>query len=87
VYSLHQHNKCMNNHPLKFIRDNWVLIVFIGMVIIGWANFQNQDTRAAERINEVEEILKEHNVVQQEIQVKLSQIQTDILWIRKAITE
>lgn len=74
---------------LKFIKSYWFIIVFIGSLVAGWVNFTNTDAIAAkrddaavERISLLEEQHAEQDKVQNLIQVQLSQIQTDLQWIK-----
>jgi peptidoglycan hydrolase CwlO-like protein len=75
------------NQPKLFttIKSYWFLIIVVVGVIISWANLQNADARAAERITAIEKQHIELGAVQTQIQVQLSQIQTDLSWIRTRI--
>ena len=63
----------------------WPIVIAIVVVIAGWVNFGNADSNMSIRVGELEEAQKITLVSQQEIQVQLGQIQTDISWIRKAL--
>jgi len=73
------------NPPLKFIRDNWVIVVFFVTMVMAFANFQNADVKATEQIGVLEISMDRSNDARQAIQVQLAQIQADINWIRKSL--
>lgn len=57
------------------------MIAFIVGVIVTWANLQNADATSLKRID----VLEQRMGTLQTIEVQLSQIQTDLIWIRKSL--
>jgi hypothetical protein len=66
------------NKLISFIKENWVLIAFTVGIITTWANFINADAQADKRLTNLE--TKTESI--KSIEVQLSQIQTDLQWIK-----
>ena len=68
------------NQPslIKEIRNNWVLIIFIGSLIVGWTNLSNRiaanETMAQENKTSLEAIIQ--------IQIDLATIKKDVEFIK-----
>ncbi|MFA6314994.1 MAG: hypothetical protein WC648_01310 [Candidatus Paceibacterota bacterium] len=71
---------------MKVIKEYWFIGVLITSLIVGWANLKNSDVRAAERIATVESQYQDQQAIQTTIQVQLSQIQTDLAWIKTRLS-
>lgn len=71
------------NKSIAFIKDNWVLIVFTIGIITTWANFINADAQAEKRLGNLENKTQSISV----IEVQLSQIQTDLAWIKLMLSQ
>ncbi|MGV8131588.1 MAG: hypothetical protein ACP5N7_05820 [Candidatus Pacearchaeota archaeon] len=70
---------------LKIIKEYWFIMIFIGTLIMGWANFSAADVSANKRLESLETSHKTQEQTQNMIQVQLSQIQTDLGWIRERL--
>jgi hypothetical protein len=81
----------MNQPPSKNfiqqIKDNLPLIVITVGIIITWANFSNADVQASGRLSKLELTAESDRVTQTQMLTQLSQIQTDILWIRQTLKD
>jgi hypothetical protein len=71
----------MNSKLLSNLKEYWFMIAFIVGVIVTWANLQNADATSLKRID----VLEQRMGTLQTIEVQLSQIQTDLIWIRKSL--
>lgn len=70
---------------LKSIQKYWQILVLALAIISFWINTQNNLTGLDDRTAKVEAKVELQSIAQNDIKVQLSQIQTDILWIRKSI--
>lgn len=70
---------------LKFLRNYWIIIAFIVSIIVQWTTVNSQIVQSDKRITSLETKTDNINDSQLDIQVRLSQIQTDILWIKENI--
>lgn len=68
---------------LRFLKENWMGIVFIAGLIVTWTNLKNTQANSQERITSLETKVASVDASQNEILVQLSQIQTDVSWLRK----
>ena len=70
------------NNFIKSVRDNWVILVFLVSVVVTWTKFIQADSLADARLIKVEGITQSQMVSQAQIMTQLSQIQTDLSWIK-----
>ena len=75
----------MDNGFIKQVKDNWVILFFIASLIATWTRFEISLGTLEARVNESESKISAGEAAQTDIKVQLSQIQTDILWIRRAL--
>jgi len=69
------------NNLLKDIKENWILVVFIAGLIVGWTTFSN-------RLDTVEVLAKENKSTLQkieEIRVDIAVMKNDIAIIKNNI--
>lgn len=71
---------------VKAILNNWHIVLFIGSIIVAWTNLSLSNSSNAQSIIELSQNQKNHEeaniVVNSQIQIQLSQIQTDLSWIK-----
>ena len=70
---------------LRFIKNYWIILAFIVSLIVQWTTINSQIVQSDKRITSLETKTDNINDSQLDIQVRLSQIQTDILWIKENI--
>ncbi len=58
------------------IRDNWVILSFIVMLIISWTTINNRLAQAEENIKSLQEISSQMNQMQIDIAVIKNQVMT-----------
>ncbi len=68
---------------LKNIKDNWVIIIFLGTIIATWTNFSNAIENHEKRIVSIEETNKQYLTTLQQIQVDVAVVRTKIETIKK----
>jgi hypothetical protein len=73
--------------PVNIILRYWQFIVIIFVIGGVYASLLNADADAAERVGMVEKQHIEQEKVQTMIQVQLSQIQTDLAWIKEKLAK
>lgn len=71
--------------PLKSLLIYWPLIVAVVGLIIGWTTFQLKLETVINRIATVETKASASEAINNQILTQLSQIQTDISWIKLRI--
>ena len=64
----------MNNFMTQ-LRDNWMIILFIGALITSWTMFSSRLSNAEEKIQELEEVYNQ-----------IEQMKIDIAVIRERVT-
>lgn len=69
------------NPILKQLRENWVIIVFIGMLIISWTNQNSRLVNAEKRLDSDDLLLQQIN----QININVAVMQTDIHFIKQVI--
>lgn len=67
---------------LYFIREYWVLIAVIIGLITTWTNLKSNQVQANDRISVLETKDIDFDKNQNLISVQLSQIQTDLVWLK-----
>lgn len=70
------------NGFIQSVRDNWLILAFLVSVIVTWTNFINADDRAEVRLTKLEDESVYQQKSQTQILTQLSQIQTDLSWIK-----
>lgn len=72
---------------MKGLRENWFLILFLGGIVMGWANFSN-------RLNATENAqqeLKQDNITikaeQQELRAAVIESKASFIYIKESIAE
>lgn len=63
---------------IKQLRENWVLILFIGMMIASWTTFNNRLAQAEDHIKELSNVAQILN----DLDKKVAVIQNDIQYIK-----
>ncbi len=66
----------------KWLKEWWFLIIFAGAVVIGYTNMSNHITDLTTRVTASEIKITAQDTNQNDINIRLSAIQTDILWIK-----
>jgi len=66
------------DHSLKQLRDNWVILTFIVMLIVSWTTFNNRLAQAESKINDLTDIVSSVN----ELNVRVAVVQADISYIK-----
>lgn len=66
---------------LKYLKSNWILIAFIGSLVIGWTTFNSRLASAEIKITELQVVVAQIN----QIQVDIAVIKQDITWIKKNV--
>lgn len=66
---------------IEDIKNNWVLIAFIGAIIIWYADTNNRLTTVEADVNEVQSILEVINDIKTDIAV----MKTDIVYIKDKV--
>ena len=64
------------NTPLKQLRDNWVVLSFIVMLIVSWTTFNSRLTSAEEDIKDLKLISQQITQMQVDIAVIKNQVLT-----------
>lgn len=67
---------------LNKIVQYWPILIFLVAIIVTWVNFKNADATADMRLTKTEIKLVEIDTSQNDILVHLSQIQTDLAWLK-----
>ena len=67
---------------LNKIVQYWPILIFLVAIIVTWVNFKNADATADMRLTKTEIKLVEIDTSQENILVHLSQIQTDLAWLK-----
>lgn len=74
---------------LQMIRNNWFLVLFIGSVVIAWTTLNLQTQANTNRIEAVSARVERNETITAAANIglstQLSQMQTDILWIREKL--
>lgn len=81
----------MSNQPqerklLDNLKDYWPLIIFVGLVIVAWANIKSQVDQNTNRISQLEIEIRANNVTFLQLQKDIVEIKTTLEFIRKQIT-
>jgi len=77
----------MERGLLKQIKENWVILFFIASLIVTWTRFEVSLGTLEERVVTLETRSEKSIEVQNQILVQLSQIQTDLSWIRSNLAK
>ena len=67
------------NDAVKEIRNNWLIIVFIASLIVGWTTSNNRLTAVEAQVQEQKTALQSI----QQIQIDINVMKTDIQYIKK----
>jgi hypothetical protein len=74
---------------INFVRvlvQNWYIVLFVGSVVVGWTTLSISSNANAQSILDITTRLKQHETdgasLNSQIQIQLSQIQTDLAWIK-----
>lgn len=70
---------------LKQFQKYWQLVAICIALITAWVNIQNSVKQLEARTTANESKIETQIAGQNEIKVQLSQIQTDLIWIRKTL--
>ena len=91
---MHRETDSLENKPIQTIRKYWPVVIFIFALGGLYVNLTEADLQNKNKINELSKTQIEFNVKlntvdisQNTIMVQLSQIQTDIEWIKKNINK
>ena len=63
-----------------------ILIPLVALAV-SWGIFTARLDHTERMINGLQDTYKQQNQINQDIQIKLTQIQTDVLWIRKGLDQ
>ena len=80
---IHEDNR--DQRVIKFIKENWFVIVFVFSMVVAWTNLGNAVTQSSERITALEIKSIAIDKSQNQILVELAGIKSDLLWIRDKI--
>ena len=72
---------------LKFIRENWVAIVFIGGLIVTWTTFTNNQTDFEKRLSKNEASIDAINPVLLQLQTSMARVETTLEFIRQQLSK
>lgn len=72
---------------LKGIRENWVIILFIGGLIIGWSNFQSRLNASEKTQSEQRAELITIKAEQQELRAAVIESKASFKFIEESIKE
>lgn len=63
---------------IKDIRENWMLVVFIGGLIVGWTTINARLTQAENDVEQLSEVVSEIN----QININLAKVSKDVEYIK-----
>ena len=76
-----------NGNALKFVRHNWVGLVFIAGVIVTWTSMQNSISDLEKQVAVVESRTTDNTTAIVSIQRSLAEINTTLSFIREAVSD
>lgn len=92
-----------SNRPLNWVKENWSILAFLVFIIVTWANMTTASTSQAKRLDVVESTIgkkvsiSDFEILEQrvdedvkannEIKVRLSSIETNLLWIKEKLSK
>lgn len=69
------------------LKEHWFLIIFIGSIVVSWTTFSISMESLKDRVTSLEAKAERAAEIQNEINVRLGRIETDIGWVRAALAE
>lgn len=75
-----------SNNIFQTIKTYWFLVIVVVGIIVGWANLQTSDASQNGRLDKLEITQNKSLEIQQQNQVQLTQIQTDLQWIKSKLS-
>lgn len=66
---------------IKELRNNWMLIIFIGGLIVDWTTFNARLTQAESEIDQLSQVVAQIN----QINIDLAIIKTDVSYIKSKV--
>ena len=75
----------MENNPFSFIKNNWVILIFIVTIIMNWTLTLSTVASHAQRIEKIEKLQEARDITYQQIQTDISSIKTSIIYIERAL--
>lgn len=71
---------------LDELRNNWVIIIFVGSLIVGWTSFNARLTSAENDIADIKAIIKSVTDTNNEINSRLIKIETSVEFIKARVS-
>lgn len=72
---------------LAQLKSNWILVIFIGGVIVTWTQFQSILVQHGERLTKIEARQEKTDETFIDLQITLQEIKTKLEFIQKAVTD
>lgn len=69
------------------VKSNWILIVFIGSLIITWTTFSARLTQAEDDIKDLKIVISQINSTSLETNTRLTRIETSVEFIKNNMKE
>ena len=63
------------------LKSNWMIIIFIGSLIVGWTTFNARLTQAENEIDQLSQVVTQIN----QINISLAEMRRDISYIKSNI--
>jgi len=77
----------MTDSLSNFIQASWPIIMALIALIVAWTKFGSRLSESEERIGTLEAKSTLSNEKQNQIMIQLSQIQADLMWIRRTLDQ
>lgn len=76
-----------NTDFLKSLRDNWMLLMFIGGMVVSWVRFENNIKAHEARLSDVEEKVVKVDAFNSDVRVDIAEIKVILEEMRRDIKQ
>jgi GTPase SAR1 family protein len=70
---------------IEEVKSNWMIIIFIGSLIVGWTTFNARLTQAEDDITDLKTVISQFSTTNIEINTRLTKIETSVDFIKEKV--